>query len=251
MSSLHAVSSQRLYRLIADQIAGKITAGEFAPGARLPAERDLAEQLNVARSTLREALIALEIGGLIEVRVGSGVFVLDPVDSAPGTGDGAEDIGGGADTAARAREAALETSPFDLIATRTLFEPECAALAAQNGTPEQIAAIEQAHSRMKPDPAPAGTEFANDRALHEAIATACGNATLASVVRHVWDLCEASALYQRLDKHFIDAAAWRSAVGEHDRLVAAIVARDPIRARHAMSFHLLGIAARISEDIDI
>ncbi|MDF3835075.1 FadR/GntR family transcriptional regulator [Cupriavidus basilensis] len=243
MSSLQAVSAQRLYRLIADQIANKIRAGEFAPGERLPAERELAEQLNVARSTLREALIALEIGGYIEVRVGSGVFVVEPREN--GRADESEPEAPADNTLA----AALEASPFELLETRTLFEPECAALAARHGTPEQIGAIEEAHRRMKPDHSPQAGDFSSDRALHEAIAAACGNAALASVVTHVWDLCEASPLYKRLDKHFVDASAWRSAVGEHDRIVAAIVARDPIRARHAMAFHLLAIVARLSEDI--
>ena len=85
--------------------------------------------------------------------------------------------------------------------------------------------------------------------FHQAIAAACGNAALASMVTHVWDLCEASPLYKRLDKHFVDAPAWRAAIGEHERIVSAIVARDPIRARHAMSFHLLAIVSRLSEDI--
>jgi len=255
MSSLQAVTAQRLYRLIADQIAKKISAGEFAPGERLPAERELAEQLNVARSTLREALIALEIGGYIEVRVGSGVFVLEPKENGIAAANGAEPgIGTAIETDLEADidrrlGAALEASPFELLETRTLFEPECAALAAQYGTPEQIAAIEEAHRGMNPDQSPEAGDFAHDRAFHEAIAAACGNAALASVVAHVWDLCEASPVYKRLDKHFVGASAWRAAVGEHDRIVTAIVARDPIRARHAMSFHLLAIVSRLSEEI--
>ncbi|AOZ01765.1 GntR family transcriptional regulator [Cupriavidus sp. USMAHM13] len=253
MSSLQAVSAQRLYRLIADQIAGKISAGEFAPGERLPAERELAEQLNVARSTLREALIALEIGGYIEVRVGSGVFVVDPKDrSMPMSADSRPaDEGADGNGAANAAllAAAREASPFELLETRMLIEPECAALAAQQGSKEQIAAIEEAHRQMNPDQSPEASDFAHDRAFHQAIAAACGNAALASMVTHVWDLCEASPLYKRLDKHFIDASAWRAAIGEHERIVSAIVARDPIRARHAMSFHLLAIVSRLSEDI--
>jgi DNA-binding FadR family transcriptional regulator len=61
----------RLYEQVADQIGG----GEFLPGQRLPAERDLAKMLAVSRPVVREAMIALEIGGLIEVRTGSGAFV--------------------------------------------------------------------------------------------------------------------------------------------------------------------------------
>ena len=66
---------QRLYRQIAKQIQTLISSGEFAVGSRLPAERDLATQLKVSRPSVREALIALEVEGVIEVRTGSGIYV--------------------------------------------------------------------------------------------------------------------------------------------------------------------------------
>src|SRR3954468_23424078 len=72
---LQAVESSRLYRQIAEQLRGLIAGGEFAPGARLPAERDLARQLGVSRPSVREALIALEVEGWVEVRTGSGIYV--------------------------------------------------------------------------------------------------------------------------------------------------------------------------------
>ncbi|MBC7802801.1 MAG: FadR family transcriptional regulator, partial [Candidatus Parcubacteria bacterium] len=75
---LQAVEPRRLYRQIADQIRTIIGNGEVAPGARLPAERDLARQLGVSRPSLREALIALEVEGLLDVRVGSGIYVSQP-----------------------------------------------------------------------------------------------------------------------------------------------------------------------------
>ena len=74
---LQAVEPQRLYRQIADQIRTLIQSGEFVAGSRLPAERDLAKQLGVSRPSVREALIALEVEGWVEVRTGSGVYVLD------------------------------------------------------------------------------------------------------------------------------------------------------------------------------
>jgi GntR family transcriptional repressor for pyruvate dehydrogenase complex len=72
---IQVIDSDRLYRKIARQLSDLITAGEFTPGQRLPSERELAEQLGVSRPSVREALIALEIEGKVEVRVGSGVFV--------------------------------------------------------------------------------------------------------------------------------------------------------------------------------
>src|SRR5438067_7978224 len=74
---LQIVEPQRLYRQIAEQLRAAIASGDFPPGSRLPAERDLAKQLGVSRPSVREALIALEVEGWVEVRTGSGVYVLD------------------------------------------------------------------------------------------------------------------------------------------------------------------------------
>src|SRR5947207_12906638 len=73
----HSIEPRRLYRQIADQIRGLIKSGEFPTGSRLPPERDLARQLGVSRPSVREALIALEVEGMVEVRICSGFYVLD------------------------------------------------------------------------------------------------------------------------------------------------------------------------------
>src|SRR5579885_1326597 len=75
MPILRPVENQRLYRQIADQLSALIAAGEFPRGSRLPSERDLAAQLGVSRPSVREALIALEVEGKVDVRVGSGIYV--------------------------------------------------------------------------------------------------------------------------------------------------------------------------------
>src|SRR5207302_7198003 len=111
---IHSIEPRRLYRQIADQIRALIRSREFAAGARLPPERDLARQLGVSRPSVREALIALEVEGYVEVRIGSGVYVIERTaapDPLP------EDSG-----------------PFELIRARWLIEAECAALAARHAT---------------------------------------------------------------------------------------------------------------------
>lgn len=236
MFNLEAVSVQRLYRLIAERIAKKIQAGEFSVGDRLPAERELAEVLQVSRSSVREALIALELSGYVEVRMGSGVFVV----ASHATGGGPAE----SDAAPSLAHVASDIGPFELLDTRLLIEPECAALAAQNGTMEQLAGIRQAQAALSGG----GALSPHDRAFHAAIAAACGNAALEAVVMHVWDLSEASPVYQRLDQHYVDRNVWDFALVEHDRIVSAICDRDPSRARHAMNQHLIGIVARLRED---
>ncbi len=228
---LQAVAATRLYRQIADQIAGRIRAGDFARGGRLPSERELAEQLQVSRATIREALIALEIEGYVEVRVGAGVFVTaarDTVSPRP----------------AGAPPDQVDIGPFDLLEARMLIEPECAALAAHAGSDAQIAAIAQAHRAMSLMEAPER----HDRAFHSAIAAACGNAALAATVAHLWHLSLSSPVFSRMQDYFVNAQVWAVAHAEHERILAAILARDPIRAGHAMRAHLLGILARLRED---
>jgi DNA-binding FadR family transcriptional regulator len=75
---LEAIEPRRLYRRIADQLRLLIDQGEFPVGSRLPAERELASQLGVSRPTVREALIALEVEGRLKIRVGSGIYVIEP-----------------------------------------------------------------------------------------------------------------------------------------------------------------------------
>src|SRR6476659_9836086 len=129
---LIAVENRRLYRQIADQIAALIARGEYGAGQRLPPERDLAKQLGVSRPSVREALIALEVEGYVEVRVGSGVYVTG---AQPATG--------------AAAKLPADSGPFELIKARWLIEGECAALAAKSATRAQIRAIEEALDEME------------------------------------------------------------------------------------------------------
>ena len=146
----------------------------------------------VSRASIREALIALEIEGYVEVRVGSGVFVTareGAAPPAPAPAAGAEDIG-----------------PFDLLEARMLIEPECAALAAQQATPAQLAAIRAAHEGMSLTDMPGQ----HDRAFHSAIAAACGNAALAASVAHLWNLSQSSPVFSRMQDYFVNTKVWKS-----------------------------------------
>src|SRR5918998_2039771 len=117
------------YEQVADRIAADIASGRLSPGERLPSERDLARQLEVGRASVREAIAALQVAGMVETRPGSGSFV------AAGAAD-------------RTREA-HDSSPSDLLEARELLEPAVARLAAQRGRPDEeaealLAAMEQA-----------------------------------------------------------------------------------------------------------
>ncbi|MCE2690003.1 MAG: GntR family transcriptional regulator, partial [Rubrivivax sp.] len=131
--SIQPIRAPRLHERIAQEIAQLIVAGTFKPGTRLPAERQLAQSLKVSRSSLREALSALELRGLLEIRLGSGAYVRRRA-TGPVPGRSADEAADGCGTPAEAA-AESELSPFDVLRARRIVEPEAAALAARQATP--------------------------------------------------------------------------------------------------------------------
>lgn len=216
---IQTVEPQRLYRQIADQLRSLIAKGEFAVGARLPAERDLARQLGVSRPSVREALIALEVEGLVEVRTGSGVYVLD---RSRRTAPPVEPMGWG---------------PLELIRARRLVEGETAALAAALGKRADRDAIGRALEEMKALAARGVMPLEADRAFHVAIVQASGNAVLTETVEGFLD-SRLGPLFKRLGGYFETDKSWQSAIAEHEAILAAITARDPDAARRAMHEHM-------------
>jgi GntR family transcriptional repressor for pyruvate dehydrogenase complex len=223
---IQTVDTDRLYRKIARQLSDLIAAGEFTPGQRLPSERDLAQQLGVSRPSVREALIALEIEGKVEVRVGSGVFVIGPratpVERASDEGEG----------------------PFELLAARSAVEGETAALAAREATPAELeeirATVEELGRLANDDP----ENDPVDRRFHLAIARASHNGALVWVVQMLWDQGRGT-MWRRMEKHFQTPALRAATVRDHRAIFKAIEARDGRGARSAMHKHL----ARVSRDL--
>lgn len=228
MANLHSMSIQpiavpRLYQRIAESIASLIDAGEFGPGERLPAERELARKLGVSRASLREALSALELDGYVEIRVGSGVYV--------------QPRRRGGRRAVRSDRVG-EVSPFDTLRARRLIEAETAALAARHASAEQIAAIEAAFAVLAADMRAETARSEGDRLFHVRIADASGNTALAAIVRDLWAAWH-QPLNARLETLFVTVQRRRDNIGEHRRILDAIRARDPAAARAAMRSHLL------------
>lgn len=223
---IQAVTSQRLYRQIADQLAELIRSGEFKPGDRLPSERDLSQQLNVSRASVREALIALEIDGLVDVRVGLGVFV----NAAPAANSQTDALG--------------EPGPFEVLSARYLVEGETAALAARDGTPAQHARIRATLQPMADEVQHSGVGLHADALFHLRIAEAAGNSALVHLVHQLWSF-RYSAMFRKLDEHFDSPQRHEAAITEHRKLVEAIESRDPEAARAAMGAHLDSVRAAL------
>ncbi|PUE46412.1 GntR family transcriptional regulator [Limnohabitans sp. 2KL-1] len=223
---LQTVAPQRLYRQIAEQLRQLMASGEFALGSRLPAERDLAVQLGVSRPSVREALIALEVEGMIEVRTGSGIYVRQTMAAKP--------------TAAPAElddNTPANWGPLEVMSARILVEAEVAALAATHAQKADLKAIKNGLQQMKLEAARDEIPRQGDEAFHEAIAQACGNSVLLDTVQRYW-LARNGPLFARLGDYFEHPASWQSAIAEHQEVMHAIEAHDSSAARKAMQKHL-------------
>ena len=225
---LQTVEPRRLYRQIAEQIAGLIAAGEFARGARLPAERELAALLGVSRTSVREAIISLEIAGLVEVRVGTGIFVTAGP-AGPGSGG---DKGPG---------------PFELLNARKLIEGEIAALAAANAREGDLVALRQAVARMTAHVDDFAIREETDRDFHLSIARATGNSSLQLVVEGLWN--QRAELWGRIQQHFHTEALARQTLRDHASILAAVAAGDSDGARAAMHRHLGRVAREFQRGV--
>ncbi len=218
--SIQPIAAPRLYERIAAEIARLIDNGTFATGERLPAERELARSLKVSRSSLREALGALEMQGRVEIRIGSGAYVAKaPARRAP-----------------RARVTS-EISPFDVLRARRLVEVEAAALAARHATPAQLKAMASAFERLAADMRANRMRSPADRAFHLCIAAASGNSALALVIERLW--AEGwQPLNVRMEQLFVTRGRKRDNIAEHRAVLDAIRNGDVAGARRAMRAHL-------------
>lgn len=203
-----------------------MASGEFALGSRLPAERDLAVQLGVSRPSVREALIALEVEGMIEVRTGSGIYVRQHSTAKPIAAPAELDD-----------NTPANWGPLEVMSARILVEAEVAALAATHAKKADLKAIKNGLQQMKLEAARDEVPRQGDEAFHKAIAQACGNSVLLDTVQRYW-MARNGPLFERLGDYFEHPASWQTAIAEHQEVMHAIEARDSSAARKAMQKHL-------------
>ena len=210
-------SSPKLYQRVANSIVAEIRSGKYPRGERLPPERELAEEFGVSRPTVREAMIALEIRGIVEARRGSGIYVVEA--APPETNATEQDIG-----------------PFEVTEARRLFEGESAALAAAIITDEEIAKLEELLAILEANTTSEVGERA-DRDFHIAIAEATRNSAIASVIETLWDMRYKSPMCMKMFDR-ARAAGVQPRFDDHSQILNALKARDPQAARAAMRSHL-------------
>lgn len=210
--------THRLYQVVAESLKQRFADGTYAPGERLPGERELADEFDVSRVTVREAQIALQALGLIEIKAGSGAYV--------------------SEKATANDDLPLTVSPLELTEARLLFESEAAALAARNissETLEHLTGLVDVVSKSHPDDSDAALQA--DQEFHLAIASASNNAAVEHTIVSLWRMRTGlSHIREAHDSVCSDDAAMERG-NEHQEIVNALASRDPEAARSAMRAH--------------
>jgi DNA-binding FadR family transcriptional regulator len=229
---IQAVTTQRLYQQVAEQITHLIQTGAFPIGSKLPPERDLATQFGISRPTVREALISLEIAGLVDVRTGSGATVIQrPAAAEDKRSSGLADAG---------------PSPFELIATRKLIEPPVAGLAAQLRTAAGLARLSSVLVLFENEKAEHYEKLEADRQFHMGIAAFTKNTMLIDIMEQLWRgmfgpiFAVLSARTRLTDKRVMT-------YDDHQAIFRCIEAGDSQGAYAAMLMHLLHVESTLMQ----
>jgi DNA-binding FadR family transcriptional regulator len=221
-------SSRRLYLAVADGILAAVGTGRLSPGDRLPNERDLARICNTSRSTVRDALLALELFGVVEVRPGSGCYLT-----------------GLSSPRRQASSVMLDSIPRELIEARLHVEPAIARICAGNLAASEVVRlgelIDACEAEGTTENAAAGdlsTFLRLSHEFHSEMAASCGNSILADLTRQLVDVA-AHPLWQVVNAmHVRDPKARSGQITEHREILAAVAAGDGDLAAAAMERHL-------------
>ncbi|TJZ90658.1 FCD domain-containing protein [Paracoccus gahaiensis] len=217
---------QRRYQDVAAELRTLIRAKGLRPGDRLLTERQIAQRLDVGRSLVRDAIVMLEVEGLVQVRQGSGIYLIkSPVTTALKVDD---DIG-----------------PFELLEARMVLESAVAGLAAATVTKADIAALRRTLEQERRSIEEGDGDYSADRNFHLLIAEATQNGALVGMVTDLWDRRARSRMWAKLHSRIFDGTYRSRWLGDHQDIFEALRARDSVRARKSMGDHI----ARVSHTL--
>lgn len=230
MQMLKPIKKQRVSDLAVEQITRWLSSQQWKPGDTLPSERRLMEHLGISRVAVREALRVLEVMGLVEVRPGRGIFVTQPDHSIFGPLERWLSIH---------QEALLEH--FEV---RMLIEPHAAGFCAQRASKDQIGAMKKALQKFKEANARKDLigMIRSDTQLHQLIAVATGNRTLATLMGTF-----TSSLLEGWKASLRVEGRGDKTVLEHGAIVEAIERGDSEKAQTLMREHLKSAVRELNQ----
>jgi len=225
------VQTKKVYMKIVEQIRDLIKDGKLRPGDKLPPEYVLAEQFGTSRPSIREALSALEILGIIESRGGKGNFIRDDLNSVF--------------YEQKFKELEEEKSPFELLEARKAVEAEIAGLAAQKATKEDIATIQACLDKMRGLLTNIPEVMESDREFHISIAKAAHNSILFSMMSYLADELKEKLWVNLKEKSWSIPGRPQKYLEEHIQIFDAIKNKDSTTASSRMYHHL----AEVEKDL--
>lgn len=217
---------KRLYQEIGLALYEEFRQSNFHIGDRLPTERDIAERLKVSRTVVREALIMLELMELVEIRKGSGIYLIKQPAN---------------DTSNHELESSLDkddAGPFEMMQARQLLESHVAEFAATQATKKDIIKMRNALELEKQNIDVLDHKHDGDKLFHFAIAEATQNSVLVDLVENLWERRENSLMWKQLHSHITDQTYRKKWLIDHQNILSAIQQRNPDAARMAMWRHL-------------
>lgn len=224
---LKPIKTKKIYEEIVEQIRQLVQDGELEPGDKLLSERELSDRLKVSRASVREALSALEIMGLIEVRPGGGTFIRQTnVDSI---------IGPMALILSMEKDTVME-----LLEVRQVLETEAAGLAAERAEEDEIAELRAALQQMHQDLLQGVLGEEADHKFHFAVANATHNSILMRLMNTISDTMRQTLKTSR-QRLYASHGTPERLYQEHEAIFQAIVKHDSKAARNSMYRHLLGV----------
>lgn len=225
------LKSKKVYETVIDQIKDMIISGELKKGDRLPPERDLVDTLHVSRTSIREALRALQIIGLVECRQGGGNFIRESFED-----NLIEPL---------SLMFVLQNSRnLELIELRKSIEVQMAALAAVKIGDNELGELEEIIRGMKSGPSEAES-VRLDADFHYLIARSSGNKLMESILRAVSSLMD-TFIKETREELLVDPGNNEKLVKTHEDIVIALMSRDSSKAADAMERHLDFVAKNIS-----
>lgn len=230
---------KRLYQEIGLQLRQRIASGEFGVGDRLPPERFIAEEMNVSRSVVREAIIMLELQELVEVRQGSGVYVVNLISN---------DALHGPVSPPRQTS---DIGPFELLQARQVIESQIAAFAAQNVTKNDISRLREALDMERQQLETGHGDYDGDELFHLTIARASQNSVLSEIVNELWMKRDRSPMWKQLHSRITNTSYRTAWLADHEKILHALQRRDPEASRQAMWQHLENVKQTLFELSDV
>jgi GntR family transcriptional repressor for pyruvate dehydrogenase complex len=232
---LKSIERDKLYREIVEQLLGAIESGAFPTGSTLPPERIMASQLGVSRASLREAIRVLEHAGVLDVRMGSGTYVVED--------------GPSPKSVLRTRAAVIgEHSPLDITLARVALEPVVAGQAALHRHESDIALLQhhfEAHTALESN---ARDSEGADLEFHLALANASYNPVLVDLVERLVEIMHQRTWRDFRTRQLRHAGRSGDMLAQHRRILEAVIAGDSAAAEAAMRAHLEAVAAGVSAE---